>query len=194
MTVQPLMSLIVTAGLLLAQGGYVRMAEDKGVTVYRKEGAHVIELAAEGDIPASPTRVRQVLLDYSHHPKWVKSLAESRVLSTETNSMLVYQRLDLPLIHDRDFTLDVTWGEEGNVLWTRFACANDRGPAERHGVVRVRVHEGGWRLEPTDGGRATHARYVLHLDLAGSLPGWMSRGRAAKDVPSLFEALRRQLR
>jgi hypothetical protein len=60
-------------------------------------------------------------------------------------------------------------------------------------VVRVNVHEGSWLLEPVDGGRATHAVYRVHLDLAGSLPSWMARGGAAKDVPDLYENVRRQV-
>jgi hypothetical protein len=32
------------------------------------------------------------------------------------------------------------------------------------------------------------------MELGGSLPMWMARGRAAKDVPALFEAIRAQTR
>jgi hypothetical protein len=59
-------------------------------------------------------------------------------------------------------------------------------------VVRVATHEGSWRLDPIDGGRRTHATYELKLDLAGSLPSWLGRGRAGKDVPALFDAIRHQ--
>jgi len=54
--------------------------------------------------------------------------------------------------------------------------------------------EGGWHLEPVDGGRHTHAVYRFKMELGGSLPMWMARGRAAKDVPALFEAIRAQTR
>jgi hypothetical protein len=186
---------MVTSGLALSSAGYVRVAEDKGVTVYRREGARAIELAAEGNIAAPPQKVRDVLIDYAHHPAWVNHLAESRVLERQADSLVVYQRLDLPLIDDRDFTLHVTWGSDARgVLWTRFSTANDLGPEPRHGVVRVALHEGGWQLEPIEGGRATHARYFLRLDLAGSLPAWMSRSRAGKDIPGLFESIRKQLK
>ena len=32
------------------------------------------------------------------------------------------------------------------------------------------------------------------MELGGSLPMWMARGRAAKDVPALFDAIRSQTR
>ena len=178
----------------LASSGYVAIHDDKGVRVYKRAGTHSIDFAAEGDISAPPERVLKVLLDYGSHPKWVNHLAESRVLATSPFSELVYQRLSLPIIDDRDYTLLVTWGEDGPSRWMRFSTANDRGPAHRSGIVRVNLHEGGWRLEPIDGGRATHATYQFRLDLAGSLPGWMGRGRAGKDIPALFENIRNQIR
>jgi hypothetical protein len=54
------------------------------------------------------------------------------------------------------------------------------------------VHEGAWVLEPVDGGKKTHAIYRFRMELGGSLPMWMARGRAAKDVPALFDAIRKQ--
>jgi hypothetical protein len=187
-----LLAVVISSQLTLVVQGFQRVAQDHGVTVYRREHVREIDLAAEGDIMAPPERVRQVLLDYSRHPAWVKHLAESRVLEQDAEHALVYQRLDLPILEDRDYTLRVTWGNEGDVLWTRFTTADEKGPPPRHRVVRVQVHEGGWELQPIDGGRGTHARYHFRLDLAGSLPGWMSRSRAGKDVPQLFEALRKQ--
>jgi hypothetical protein len=97
------------------------------------------------------------------------------------------------VLDDRDFTLRVTWAEEAGTRIIRFAADAAHGPPPRHGVVRVTLHEGEWHLEPIDGGRRTHAVYRMKLDLGGSLPGWMGRGRAAKEVPGLFEAIRQQL-
>jgi START domain len=183
--------LLSTTGLVTS--GYVEFHNDKGVKVYRKNGSHGIDFAAEGDIAAPPEKVMKVLLDYAAHTKWVNHLAESQVISSGPFSEIVYQRLSLPVIDDRDYTLLVTWGEEGPARWMRFMTANDRGPKPKSGIVRINLHEGGWRLEPIDGGRATHAVYQFRLDLAGSMPGWMGRGRAGKDIPALFENIRRQL-
>jgi hypothetical protein len=184
---------IISTGIALATHGYVRIAQDHGVTVYKRESGH-IDLAAEGDIPAPPEKVRAALLDYASHPRWVHNLKETRVLGRGEAELYVYQRLGLPIIDDRDFTLHVQWGSDADgVLWTHFETANDRGPPPSHGVVRVAMHRGGWRLEPIDGGRATHARYFVDLDLGGSLPGWMSRGRAGKEIPGFFESLRKRV-
>jgi hypothetical protein len=174
--------------------GYVEIARDKGVTVLQREGAASIDFVAEGDIAAPPESVRALLLDYARHTQFVHGVAESNVLARSPSELVVYQRLALPVISDRDVTLLVSWGADGATLWTRFTAANHRGPPPRDGVVRMPLDEGGWLLTPIDGGRATRARYSLRLDLAGSLPRFLGRGRAGADLPNLFEAFRRQLR
>jgi len=177
----------------LSSEGFTLIAEENGVRVYRREKRPGIELAADGVIPASPERVRRVLLDYPNHRRWQKHLKENRILARGDGFLDVYQRLDLPVLDDRDFTLHVTWGEEGAIPWMRFVAANDRGPAPVHGVVRVTDQEGGWRLEPVDGGRSTHAVYRCYIDLAGSFPAWMGKSQAASDVPELYTNITKQL-
>jgi hypothetical protein len=177
----------------LASEGFTQIADERGVKVYRREKRAGIELAAEGTLPASPERVRRVLVDYPSHQRWQKHLKENRVLRTGDGFLDVYQRLDLPVLDDRDFTLHATWGDEGPVAWMRFEVAPGVGPAPVKGVVRVTQHEGGWRLEPTDGGKSTHAVYRFYLDLAGSFPAWMGKGQAASDLPELFANITKQL-
>src|SRR6516164_2315967 len=42
--------------------------------------------------------------------------------------------------------------------------------------------------------RCQFALYRYRLELGGSLPMWMARGRASHDVPALFDAIRGQVR
>ncbi len=184
--------LVMTAAL--SNEGYEPIGGKAGVEVYRR-GGHAIDLAAEGDIDAPPEVVLRVLTDYGSHPKWVHGLSVSRVLDRHDRSLDVYQRLHLPMLDDRDFAMHVTWGGGNGEREIHFATVNDKCPAPPDkGVVRVPLHEGSWHLLPIDGGRRTHAVYRFRMELGGSLPMWMARGRAAKDVPALFEAIRAQTR
>jgi hypothetical protein len=178
----------------LTSDGYRLLGRAKGVIVYRDPRSAIVQLAAEGSFAARPERVRAVLLDYGNHTRYIQNIAESRVLVRGRGSLLLYQRLRLPIISDRDYTLEVSWGADGKVLWLKFACANWRGPAERRSIVRVRTHEGGWQLQPIHGGSQTWARYQMRLDLGGSLPRWMARSGATSEIPALFEAVRGQAR
>jgi hypothetical protein len=79
----------------------------------------------------------------------------------------------------------------------RFACASDPAAPPQPDAVRVTRHAGVWHLQPVElpgGGHGTYARYQMYIDLGGSLPGWMARAQGGKDVPDLFEAIRRQAR
>ena len=186
------MLLLVTVAALTGEG-YDRIGEKSGVTVYRRSG-HAIDLAAEGDIEATPAVVLKILTDYASHPKWVHGLAVSRVVDRGERSLDVYQRLSLPMLDDRDFSMHVTWTGDGDgIRVIRFKTTNDKAPPPEKGVVRVPVHEGSWQLESVDGGRRTHAVYQFKMELGGSLPMWMARGRACKDVPGLFDAIRKQV-
>lgn len=183
--------MLLLLAAVLAHEGYEPIGEKSGVEVYRRPN-HAIDLAAEGDIDAPPDVVQRVLTDYKSHPKWVHGLQTSRVLDQQDHALDVYQRLDLPMLDDRDFVLHVTWGQDPQGRFIRFHTANDKAPPSQKGVVRLQVHEGSWELIPVDDGRRTHAVYKFRMELGGHLPMWMARGRAAKDVPALFDAIRKQ--
>jgi hypothetical protein len=177
----------------LSQQGYDRIGDRSGVVVY-KRASHAIDLAAEGDIDAPPDVVLRILTDYASHPKWVHGLLVSRVSDKTERSLDVYQRLHIPPLSDRDFLMHVTWSSDGDARVIEFRASNDKAPPPTDGVVRIPVHEGSWQLLPVDGGRHTHAVYRFKMELGGSLPMWMARGRACKDVPGLFDAIRGQIR
>jgi hypothetical protein len=182
------LGVLLTVGLALSPD-YTRIGRDHGVTTYNNEHAQGIALMAEGDLPAPPEQVRRVLTDFGNHTRWNNKLKESRVLSRGDDWLVVYQRLGLPMISDRDYTARVRWGKrDGGAEWIDFHADNPDGPRPRGGVVRVNTYDGRWELSPIDG------RYLGHLELGGGVPGWMSRGRAGKDMPRLFEQIRGQLR
>jgi hypothetical protein len=178
----------------LAGEGFQPLEKRSDVTVYRRPSARGITLGAEGRVAAPVAAVRAALMDYEAHPRWVANVAESRVLERGPDWIDVYQRLKLPVVHDRDFTVHVSWGGSESDPWLRFSTANDRGPPPVNGLVRVNINQGSWRLRSLDNGAATWAVYELAFDPAGSIPPWMGRGRAAAEVFNLFEHLGHEAR
>jgi Polyketide cyclase / dehydrase and lipid transport len=166
--------------------GYSSIGVRDGVEVFLRKDTGAIELAAVGEFDASPAEVQAALLDYQAHPTINKHLAESSILSKNPGELFVYQHLKLPMVKDRDFTLRVTWAD----LSVRFAIDGARGPAATANAVRLSILDGDWQLEPIRGGSATRAFYHVHIDLAGSIPRWMVRGGAAKDIPGVYSGMR----
>ncbi len=176
----------------LTERGYELIDREQGVRVYKHERAEIIRIAAEGRFAAPPERVQQVLLDYERHAGRVKRVSVSRVLARRDERMLVYQRLNLPLISDRDFNLRVSWGEDEGRRWIHYRTASQGRPA-RPGVVRVSHHRGSWQLEALPGGHGSRVRYQSSIDMAGMLPRWMARSGVGDEVPGLFTAIRKML-
>jgi hypothetical protein len=168
--------------------GYEQIKYSAGVSAYKHKKSENIMLGAEGRIAASPEKVMHALLDYPHQVGVIARLSESRVLQQGANWIRVYQRLNLPVISDRDFILQVSWGQEPKreVRWIAYRAISDPKIPPRDGIVRVNYHEGSWQLKPLDGGRATWLRFQVTIDLAGWLPKWMAKSSAGKELPALF--------
>jgi hypothetical protein len=187
-----LLATMLTFSAVFAEPGYQPIGGHDGVEVYLHKDATVIDLAAVGEIEAPPSEVQAALLDYGGHPKIIKHLAESRVLERRAGEMHVYQHLKLPVISDRDYTLRVAW-REGSTQGLRFAVDNAPGPAATKKAVRMTLLEGRWELVPIRDGQATRAIYHVKLDFAGSVPRWMVRGGAAKDIPNVYIGFRKAI-
>ena len=174
----------------LIEATYAPIGGHDGVDVYQRKDSAIIELAAVGEFDAPPAEVQAALLDYGSHARINPHLAESTVLNRRAGEELVYQHLKLPVIKDRDFTLRVNW-TEGTPRGLRFRIDGGVGPAPSDKAVRLTLLNGRWNLEPIRGGSATRAVYHVQIDFAGSVPRWMVRGGAAKDLPGVYIGIRR---
>jgi hypothetical protein len=162
-----------------------------------REGSAVKEFRGCGLIAASPSVVFAVLNDTEAYPNFMPYTAECRVLKREKDSVLAYQRLNVPLVRDRDYTLrsqHSKWlGPDGLIYRIRWEPANDLGPPLTPGVQRVNLCEGGWLLEP-QGTTATRATYSIFTDSGGSLPAFIVNNGSRIGIGKVFEAVRKQVK
>ncbi len=187
-----LLTSLLTLSVVFAEPGYQAIGGHDGVEVYLHKDAQVIDLAAVGEFAAPPAVVQAALLDYDAHPKIIKHLTESTVLERRPGEMHVYQHLTLPVIKDRDYTLRVDWTPD-SARGLSFSVDNRSGPGQSKSAVRMTMLEGRWELQPIRDGQATRAVYHVRLDFAGSVPRWMVRGGAAKDIPNIYIGFRRAI-
>lgn len=177
----------VPFSVAFTQRGFERIAHRRGTSVYKHRTSEIIKLGAEGRFGYRPEQVMRVILDYRRQLGTIDRLSEARVLKRGRNWLLVYQRLNLPVIDDRDFILRVTWGKKPNgTHWIKYRTARRGGPAPRKGVVRVTDHHGSWLIRPSRDGRASFVRFQVSIDMAGMLPRWLAKSGAGKEVPNLF--------
>lgn len=81
----------------LVADGFALLGTKDGVTLLSRRRAAGLELAAEGELPASPERIERVLLDYPAHKSWQGHLAQCKVVAQGPDWLDVYERLSLPI-------------------------------------------------------------------------------------------------
>jgi hypothetical protein len=179
-------------------GEWKLVSTSGNVALYRRSrpGPGHYESKAIGEIAASTAVVHAVIDDVDSYTRFMPYTVECRVLKREDDSVVTYQRLSAPLISDRDYTLRVRTTSKtvagGTSYLSRWEAENGIGPAERRGVVRVKLCEGGWLLEPL-GPNATRATYSVYTDSGGVIPAFIKNTGSQIGIRKIFTAIRKQV-
>jgi hypothetical protein len=173
------------------------ISDKDGVALYRRQRAITNESKAIGEIAAATDVVHAVLDDLESYASFMPYTVECRVLKRDTDSIVAYQRISAPLTSDRDYTVRVRSSskkvEGGTSYHHHWAADNALGPAEKSGVVRVKLCEGSWLLEPA-GPNATRATYMIYTDSGGAIPKFIKESGSQVGIRKLFAAIRKQVR
>jgi polyketide cyclase/dehydrase/lipid transport protein len=178
-------------------GEWKLISDKDGVALYRRQRPASNESKAVGEIAAPAALVHAVIDDVESYASFMPYTAECRVLKREGDSVVAYQRISAPLTSDRDYTVRVhsssktTEGEK--VYFSHWETENALGPAEKSGVVRVKLCEGSWLLEPT-GPNTTRATYTIYTDSGGMIPAFIKNTGSQIGIRKLFAAIRKQVR
>ena len=171
----------------------------KNVTIYSRPrpGSQLKEFKAVGSIDAPTSAVGAVIDDFLNYPKFMPYMTECRLIKRDGDSIVGYQRLSPKVCADRDYTLRVwkkSWpSTDGSVFMSHWSPANELGPPEKKGVVRVKLCEGKWLLEP-DGATKTRATYFIYTDTGGFIPSFIANRVSVTGITKLFEAVRKQVK
>jgi hypothetical protein len=178
-------------------GEWKLISDKEGVAIYRRQRPASNESKAIGEIAAPTSFVHAVIDDVESYASFMPYTAESRVLKREGDSVVSYQRISAPLTSDRDYTVRVHSsskpGEGGKVYSSHWETENSLGPAEKSGVVRVKLCEGSWLLEPT-GPNTTRATYMIYTDSGGIIPTFIKNTGSQIGLRKMFAAIRKQVR
>ena len=162
-----------------------------------REGSALKEFKTVGTIDALSSAVFAVLNDVEAYPSFMPYTSECSVLKRIGDCTIAYQRLALPLVSDRDYTLrsehSKTPGPNGPIYRIQWEPANDLGPSEKPGVQRVNVCEGGWLIEP-DGAGTTRATYTIYTDSGGAIPAVIANRGSRTAIRKMFAAIRKAVR
>jgi hypothetical protein len=177
--------------------GWTEVSKKPGLVVYSREkkDSGVKEYKATGDIAAPTWVVRNVIDDVENYAHFMPYVVESNVLSHEGEGLVTYQRFSTPMVSDRDYILHIHFESHpaaggGTVYCNKWKATEGSGPAEKHGVIRVKVNEGYWLLEPV--GESTRATYMIFTDPGGAIPAMVINFGNKNAIPKLFAAVQKQ--
>lgn len=193
-----LLSLVLLAGNLEDPKGWEEAAKDNGITIYSRlqEGRNIAEMKAVGIIDAAPHEVWGALRDYNNYKSTMPYTEESRLISNEGDGKIIhfYSVVNAPLVDRRDYYIKLVdesdWQDGKGYLKVVWEAATQGGPPEKPNLVRVKVNDGMWKLEPRDDGKKTFATYYVYTDPGGSIPKWIANKANSVAVPNVFKAIR----
>jgi hypothetical protein len=179
--------------------GWKLAADAKDVIIYSRPHAdsQLKEFKAIGSIDAPSSAVRAVIDDFENYPKFMPYTVECRLIKHEGDAVIGYQRLSPKICQDRDYTLRVSkksWpGAKGLTYLSQWQTANELGPPEQKGVVRLKVCNGTWLLE-SDGPTKTRATYSIYSETGGVIPAFIANQGSLTAIKKLYAAIRKQVK
>ena len=198
------MSNLILIPLLLlgADDAKWKLSADGDVKVYTREhaGSDVREMKAVGLIDATPAEVWKAIRDYDGYTKNMPYTVEAKVLtrSPGDKEILFYSRLETPLVSSRDYIIllkdESDWKDGAGfmkVSWVAAPKEADAQAPEKKDVVRVRVNDGYWLLEPKENGTKTFGTYYVYTNPGGSIPSFIANSANDIAVPKVFDSIRK---
>ena len=182
-------------------GAWTEVSRTDNLVVYNREraGSPVKEIKGIGTIDAPNWVVKNVIDDAEHYASFMPYVQESRVLSRDParRTTIAYAKVNPPIISPRDYTVLVhdesKKNADGSITYkNRWESANDKGPAEKAGIVRVKITDGYWLLEPSADGQKTRATYLLYTDGGGGIPSFVANQVNKSRVKEIFENVGKQ--
>jgi len=177
--------------------GWTEVSKRPGLVIYcrEKKDSPVKEYKATGQISAPTKVVKNVINDVDNYAHFMPYITESVVVTREGESLITYQRFSTPMVNDRDYVLRIQFESHrakggGTVYCNSWKAAPGFGPEEKKGVIRVKINQGYWLLEPD--GEITRATYMIFTDPGGTIPAMVINYGNQNAIPKLFAAVQKQ--
>ena len=173
------------------------ISQENDISIYSRThpGGTLKEYKAVGTIDSTPRAIQSVLDDVDNYTHFMPYITQCKVIKREAGALINYQRVSPPFCTDRDYCVRVFHetksSSAGTVYLSRWEEANSLGPAEINDVLRVKINQGSWLIEPATGSTAK-VTYYIYTDSGGALPAWLATKANQIAINKLFEAIRKQ--
>lgn len=135
----------------------------------------VAQRSIEIDVP--PAALMRVICDFAAYPRFLPDMVDVTVLRAEPTRWTV--KYALRIIRRVEYTLDHVREGDTRLRWALVEGA-------------FKSNNGGWELEPLDGGTRTRATYTLDIDIGMFVPGSVLKTLLEQNLPATLAAFKRR--
>jgi len=146
------------------------------IKVQKKGNDHIV--TATGIINADIDSVWTALVDYDNHEKYMPNVMESKILSRDGISMMVFKQIKVSF-KQTDMVLKVT-SDEGKHTCTWIQHKGN-----------FKKNQGSWMLKANDN-NTTHITYTAIVEPAFYMPEWLKKHLQEKSVPDVIRSVARR--
>lgn len=179
--------------------GWVPVAFTSAGRIYHRDldDSSVPMIMIATTFKAPPARVHAVVTDYDRFAEFIPNVLESRLLTREGSHQWVFHHLHFPgPVADRVYVFmstDSPWSAQSGyrVEW-HLSERQFRG-VDTSGGIRPQRFSGFWELRPAADGAVTEARYAVHSDPGGYIPGWLVARMTDRYVQQVIDAVGERL-
>ena len=191
---------LLAGGIQAAQDEWQLVKETRAGYLYHRESEHssIPWTMITARFSASPERVHAIVTDYDHFSEFIPNVSESRIVQDKGSEQWVYHHLHFPgPIADRSYVIVSTdrgsRPDEGyyRVEWVLW---DDAFPdIDLSAGVRPLAFTGFWEIQPGRDAGSTEARYAVHSDPGGLVPGWLVSTMTDRYAGQVVQAIRERL-
>ncbi|MCP5045245.1 MAG: hypothetical protein GY944_29815 [bacterium] len=168
-------------------------AGESGYVMYTRKpaGSDYSAYRLEAVLAAPTELVAAVAAKHIADPNNRQKNVDKTILRNDDEAILIhnYIHINAPFVSDRDVItrIERAYDSESGahqVSWH----ATDEGPPPKRGVIRLDRSEGSWTFVPAEDS-GTHAIYLSHTEIAGSLPAWLLNSFMSDSMVQAIEGL-----
>lgn len=183
-----MMALVLVVVGQTAEFQRVREVDGVSLDARAQPGSDYSELRFRATTKASVAALCEVAFGDGSIPKGDPWVRQRRVLSSSGDERVTYERVNAPIVSDRDYVLRTWRTRAPNKCVVNFIVIPDATMPVREGVVRVTTLRGEWRFESS--GDGTTLEYITHAEPGGGMPAFIVEGPKQSTE---FEVVRRLL-
>lgn len=178
-----------------SEGAWKELTKDGGILVEARpmQGTALREIRVRTHSLLEPEAIFAVIWNVSEQHEFVPNVKELKVLRASDEEVVLYERITIPIVQDRDYVLRLTKrvDERQRTYEVVAEGRSELGPPPAKGVVRMTRLSSRFTVTPAPEGGSL-VTYVSFGDPTGNVPSWIIRTADVRGPRDFVRAILRR--